>query len=226
MRRATAVVTTALTAVLLTACTGGDDAPDDTAGPTSSDATTSPVPDASAPVTGDEPVAGGATEECLQGTWRLDLAAMQDDLRRMLVDAGDDQGSVEVVVDGTSSYEFAAGGEFRAAVDSTSAMAISADGTELSSSSRSVGDLTARWSLAGDQLTVSDVDSSGLEVTTTGTIDGEDLDVPDGSAEDAIEALPPTVSTATCSAGTLTLVSAIQEDESSEPVSITWTLRR
>ncbi|MBO0923195.1 hypothetical protein J1G44_01695 [Cellulomonas sp. zg-ZUI199] len=224
MRRATATVLTAATALLLAACTGGGDAPST---PTTAGATTQSPGATAAPTTGDdEPVAGDAVQDCLLGTWRLDLAAMQDDLRGLLTAAGNDQDAVEVVVGGSSTYEFAAGGRFGATVDSTSSMTIAADGAELSSSSRSAGDLTGTWSLTDDQLTISDVDTSGLRVTTTGTLDGEELDVPDGAAEDAIEALPPTVSTATCSPSTLTLVSTLQADESSEPTTLTYTLRR
>lgn len=222
-RRPTALAASAVTVLLLSACTGDTDpAPDAT--------TAGPTPPASAAATSDpadeEPVAGGVTEECLRGTWRLDLAAMQDDLLRMFESAGDDQGAVDVTVDGTSTYEFADGGAFTADVDSSSAMRMSADGVELTSESRSTGDLTGRWALAGDQLTISDIDSSGLDVTTSGTLDGEELELPEGSAEDAIEALPPTASTATCSASTLTLVTSLQSDESSEPVTMAYTLRR
>ncbi|MCC2315434.1 hypothetical protein [Cellulomonas xiejunii] len=220
-RRPTALAASAVTVLLLSACTGDADADPDatTAGtpPPSSAAATSDPAD-------EEPVAGGVTEECLLGTWRLDLAAMQDDLRRVLGAAG--EGAVEVTVDGTTTYEFADGGAFAADVDSSSAMTMSGDGVELTSESRSTGDLTGRWALTGDQLTISDVDSSGLDVTTSGTLDGEDLELPEGSAEDAIEALPPTASTATCSASTLTLVMSLQPDESSEPLTMAYTLRR
>lgn len=222
-RRHTALAASTVAVLLLSACTGDADAGRDegTAGttpPPSATATSDPADD--------EPVAGGVTQECLLGTWRLDLAAMQDDLRETFEAADDDQGTVEVTVDGTATYEFADGGTFTADVDSSSAMTMSADGSELTSTSRSTGDLTGRWTLAGDQLTISDIDSSGLDVTTTGTLDGEELEVPEGSADDAIEALPPTASTATCSASTLTLVTSLQADESSDPVTMTYTLRR
>ncbi|MBF0687034.1 MAG: hypothetical protein IR158_04605 [Cellulomonas sp.] len=220
-RRPTALAASAVTVLLLSACTG-DTGPDAT--------TAGTTPPASAAATSDptdeEPVAGGVTVECLRGTWRLDLAAMQDDLLRMFESAGDDQGAVDITVDGTSTYEFADGGAFTADVDSSSAMTMSGDGVELTSESRSTGDLTGRWALAGDQLTISDIDSAGLDVTTSGTLDGEELELPEGSAEDAIEALPPTASTATCSASTLTLVASLQSDESSEPVTMAYTLRR
>jgi|GEM_PF-1467424 len=97
---------------------------------------------------------------------------------------------------------------------------------ELTSTSESAGDLTAAWELTDGTLTISGVDASGLEVTTTATMDGEALDLPEGSAEDAIEALPPTSSTATCDAGALALVTSMQSDEDTEPVTITYLLRR
>ncbi|MBO3094309.1 hypothetical protein [Cellulomonas dongxiuzhuiae] len=222
-RRPTALAASAVTVLLLSACTGDTDADPGAA-------TGGTTPPSSAAATSDpgdeEPVAGGTTEVCLRGTWRLDLAAMQDDLRETFEAADDDQGAVDVTVDGTATYEFADGGTFTADLDSSSAMTMSADGSELTSTSRSTGGLTGRWALAGDQLSISDIDSSGLDVTTSGTLDGEELEVPKGSADDAIEALPPTASTATCSTSTLTLVTSLQADASSDPVTMAYTLRR
>jgi hypothetical protein len=216
VRRTPALAVTAATALLLAACTAGSDDPTTPTGTgPSAGAAASPAPPA-------EPLPP-ATAECLAGTWRLDLAAMQDDLAQLFAAA---DGEVEVEVAGTSTYDFAADGSFTATVDSTSGMTMRSDDTELTSRSESSGDLTGAWSLAGDQLTISDVDSSGLDVTTTATMDGETLDVPPASPEDAIEALPPTLSTATCADGTLVLAAALAQDEDSDPVTITYTLRR
>jgi len=225
VRRATTLAATAATFLLLAACTDGGGAADPSA-PVTAGADARTPGGTAGPGADDEPVAVDAVPDCLLGTWRLDLEAMQDDLRGMLTGAGTDPDAVEVVVGGSTTYEFAPEGRFDATVDSTSSMTIAADGAELSSSSRSAGDLTGTWALAGDSLTISDVDTSGLRVTTTSAMNGEELDVPDGSAEDAIEALPPTASTATCSPSTLTLVSSLQADESSEPITLTYTLRR
>ncbi|MCC2335536.1 hypothetical protein [Cellulomonas wangsupingiae] len=233
MRRTPAVTVTALTALLLTACTGGDREAAPSGGATPADASAGASADASpgAPADaggGTQPDApfDGGTEQCLVGVWRLDLAAMQDDLSTMLAGGGEAAGDVEVEVEGATTYEFAADGSFAAAVDSSSSMTLSSDGEELTSSTASTGDLTGVWSLAGDVLTISDVDAAGLDVTTTAALGGESIDVPPGSAQDAIEALPPTVSTVTCGTATLTLATATVADEDSDPVSLTYTLRR
>ena len=224
MRRTPALTVTALTALLLSACTGGEAAPG--VGATPADTGAGATADAGGGTQPDAPFDGG-TQECLVGTWRLDLAAMQDDLRTMLAGGGGEAaGDVEVEVEGATTYEFAADGSFAAAVDSSSSMTLSSDGEELTSATASTGDLTGAWSLAGDLLTISDVDAAGLDVTTTATLGGESIDVPPGSAQDAIEALPPTVSTVTCGTATLTLATATVADEDSEPVSLTYTLRR
>lgn len=206
-------------ALLLVGCTGGADAPDGpdaSTGAPSTDAATPAAPAAS-PL---PPVEGGASPECLAGTWHLDLAAMQQDLQATTGEG------VEVVVEGTTTYEFADGGVLRAEVDSTSGVTMSAGGERLTSSSRSTGTLTGTWSLDGDQLVVSDVDTSDLEVTTTATTDDEDVDVPAGSAEDTIGVLPPTLSTVGCSADRASLVSTLVTDEEGEPVTLTYPLHR
>lgn len=205
-------------ALLLAACTGGADAPDggSTSGTTPSAAATPAAPAAS-PL---PPVEGGATPECLAGTWQLDLAAMQHDLQAVTGDG------VEVVVEGTTTYEFADGGVFRAEVDSSSGVTMSAGEDRLTSTSRSTGSLTGTWSLDLGQLVISDVDTSDLEVTTTATTDEGDVDVPAGTADDAIGVLPPTLSTVGCSPDRASLVSTLVTDEEGEPVTLTYPLHR
>lgn len=223
MRRTSALALTTTTALLLAACTAGGTPDAGTAadGPT---AAATPGGDAAAPTApeADEPLAP-ATPECLLGTWELDLTAMQDDLRRSVAGGGD---AVQVDVAGTATYVFAEEGRFTATVDSTSSMTMSADGSELTSTSASTGDLTGAWSLEGGVLVISDVDTADLTVDTAATMDGEDLDVPAGTAQDAIEVLPPTSSTASCGPDRLALVMTLQEDEDAEPVAVTYTLRR
>ncbi|UZN02422.1 hypothetical protein [Cellulomonas sp. S1-8] len=230
MRRTSALALATTTALLLTACTAGSqdgDEPaattDGTTPATEAPATEAPAGEApAADASDDEPLAP-ATAECLLGTWELDLAAMQDDLRRMASAGG---GAVTVEVTGTSTYEFAEGGRFTSTVDSSSTVAMSADDSDLTSSSVSTGVLTGAWALDADSLVISDVDTSELEVATTATLDGEDLEVPDGTPEDAIEVLPPTASTASCGADRLTLQMSVLQDEDADPVSITYVLRR
>ncbi|WP_152667248.1 MULTISPECIES: lipocalin family protein [Cellulomonas] len=222
VRRTPALAVTAAAALLLTACTGGADDPT-SPGPTGPSGGSAGEASSAPEAVPAEPLPP-ATAECLAGTWRLDLAAMQDDLAQLFAAADDD--AVEVTVSGTSTYEFEADGSFAATVDSTSGMTMRSDETELTSRSESSGDLTGAWSLDGDRLTISDVDSSGLDVTTTAEMDGETLDVPPGAPEDAIEALPPTLSTATCSDDTLVLAADLTQDEGGDPVTISYTLRR
>ena len=211
---------TLLTVVVLAACTAGGDAAPSPSGTAAADA--SPDASATAPPPPDEPLAP-ATAECVQGTWTLDLEAVQDDLRRVLAGNG---GAVELDVAGTTTYELVAGGEFRAAVDSSSSVTFAGDDGDLTSTAASSGDLTGVWSLEGDTLVISDVDTADLDVTTTASLDGEPVDVPAGSAEDSLEALPPTTSTASCGPARMTLVSTLVQDEDAEPVTITYTLRR
>lgn len=219
-RRPTLALATT-TVLLLTACTTQDAPAPAATDPGSPDAATA-APTA-APAPADEEPLAPATAACLLGTWQLDLAAMQDDLRRVLAPGG---GGVEVEVAGTTTYTFADGGAFSSAVDSSSTVTMSADGTALTSSATSAGDLTGTWALDGPTLVISDVDTSDLTVDTAATLDGEAVEVPAGSAEDAIEVLPPTSSTATCGPDRLALVMSLVQDEDAAPVEVTYTLRR
>ncbi|MFC0644968.1 hypothetical protein [Cellulomonas phragmiteti] len=220
MRRTRALAVTAAATLLLTACTASDTPTPDATGTTAPGATPA-APDAPPP--GPLPTAA-ATDDCVVGTWRLDLAAMQGELRDLVAGSGD--GEVEVTLDGTTTYEFEVDGRFTAAVDSSSSVAMSAGGDELRSTSASAGDLEGTWVLADGVLTIADVDPQDLDVTTTATLGGDPLDVPAGSAEDAIEALPPTSSTATCSPDALALTASPPADAGGDAVGITYVLRR
>ncbi len=229
MRALPALAAAATAALLLTACTGGDDdatpAGTATGGASTSDdgAATDGDDGSDAGSAPEEVVVGGASEDCLAGTWELDLAAMQGDLRSLFTDT---DGSVDVHVEGTTTYEFTPGGAFAATVDSSSSMTMSAQDDDLESTTVSSGSLAGAWSLAGDQLTISDVDTSGLDVETSATMNGEELELPAGSAEDAIEVLPPTLSTVGCSADRLSLTTTLSTDEDDEHVDVVYTLRR
>lgn len=221
MRRAPVLLLTATTALVLTGCTGGDgdDSPPAAPQATADSATGA----ATAPAEPDEPLEP-ATAECLAGTWDLDLPALTAALQALVADS-----DIEVTLTGSATYEFAPDGGFAADVDTSSDMTSAADGTELRYETTSSGDLRGTWSIDGDQVVVSDVDPGGLEVTRRGELDGEEIDVPpqDGDTVQAlVEGMPPTSATASCGESRATLVMPLVEDEDSEPVEITYTLRR
>lgn len=219
MRRTATLVLATATAALLTACTGGDTPP----GPSATVPATSPAADTGATLaaTPDAPLAP-ATAECLQGTWQVDLDALRADLLRSV--GGADAG-VEIAVSGTTTYEFGAPDGLVVTVDSTSSVTLADEGSSLESTSVAAGTLRGTWTLDGTTLVVSDVDAAGLDVTTTASLDGDDVETPD-SPDDAIGAMPPTTSTASCGPDRAELVATLQQDEDSEPVTVTTTLRR
>ncbi|WP_309135532.1 hypothetical protein [Cellulomonas sp.] len=219
MRRSLALATAAATALLLTACSGGDDAAEPEAGAGSSASADAPAEDA-----GDDAPAGGGDEECVLGTWDVDTDAMAQSMQELL--GGAEVGDMQMTLDGTMSYEFAEGGTFTATSDMTSGVTMSAEGMEMVTDSTSEGTMTGSWAVAGDQLTLSDLDTSGLTVTTSGTVNGEPLEIPEGSTEGMMAAAPPTTSTITCTDDTLTLVTTSEAVEGVEPISSEITLRR
>lgn len=219
MRRPLALATTAATALLLTtACTGGggEAAPTSSGSPSASAAQEQPAEDAPA----------GASAECILGTWDMDTAALEESMAQLFALGGDETSSMDMTITGTGTYEFAEGGAFSTTSDMTSGVTISAEGMEIVTEGTSTGTMTGTWALEGDQLTLSDLDTSALTVTTTGTMNGEEIAIPEGSAEGAIQAAPPAASTVSCTEDTLTLTTTSAVDESSEPLSISYTLRR
>ncbi|QGQ18577.1 hypothetical protein GC089_04090 [Cellulomonas sp. JZ18] len=220
MRRPLALATTAATALLLTtACTGGGEAEPTASGSPSesASATAEETPDAAA---------GGASEECILGTWQVDTAALQESMAQLFALGGEELSGMSMTVTGEGTYEFAEGGAFSTTSDMTSGVSMSVEGMEIVTEGTSTGTMTGTWALEGDQLTLSDLDTSGLTVTTTGTMNGDPIDIPEGSAEGAMQAAPPTASTVACTEDTLTLTTTSALDESSEPLSISYTLRR
>lgn len=215
MRRSPAPTLAATTLLLLTACTGGD--------VTSPDAGTTAGAPADAPADAGEPLEP-VTAGCLVGTWQLDVAALQAELRALVADSG-----VEVTLDGEATYDFADGGGFRVTAGTTATVTSSADGSTLTYETTTAGDADGTWSATDDQVVVSDVDPRDLDVTRRATMDGEDLDVP-ASSDDPLatllEGLPPTSSTGACGADRATLAMPLVQDEGSEPVVVTYTLRR
>lgn len=224
MRRPLALAATAATALLLTtACTGGGDEP----APTSSGSSTaSSTPTAEETADADAGAAAGDLQECILGTWNVDTAAMQEAMTELLAVGGEDLGDMQMSITGEGTYDFAEGGAFSSTADMSSGVTMSAEGMELVTESTSTGTMTGSWSLEGDQLTLADLDTSGLTVTTTGSMNGEPLDIPEGSTEAAMQAAPPSASTVTCTDDALTLTTTSAVDESSEPMSLTYTLRR
>ncbi|MFS0704898.1 hypothetical protein AB6N23_10285 [Cellulomonas sp. 179-A 9B4 NHS] len=221
MRRPLALAATAATALLLaTACSGGGDEP----APTSSG-----TPDASsaaAEPTADAGADAGDLAECILGTWDVDTAAMQESMDALLATGGAELDAMQTTITGEGTYDFAEGGAFTGTADMASGVTMSAEGMEIATQSTSTGTMTGTWAVEGDQLTLADIDTSGMTVTTTGTMNGEPFDIPEGSTEAAMDAAPPTASTATCTADTLTLTTTSAVDESSEPLSLSYTLRR
>ncbi|QCB92807.1 hypothetical protein [Cellulomonas shaoxiangyii] len=228
MRRPLALAATAATALLLTtACTGGGDDPAPTASGSSASSTPSAEETGDAEETPDAgAAAGGDLQECILGTWNVDTAAMQEAMTELLAIGEEEVGDLQMSVTGDGTYDFAEGGAFSSTANMSSGVTIAAEGMEIVTESTSTGTMTGSWTLEGDQLTLADIDTSGLTVTTSGSMNGEPLEIPEGSTEAGMEAAPPTASTVTCTDDTLTLTTTSAVDESSEPVSLSYTLRR
>lgn len=210
MRLTRALVPAAVAALALAGCTG-----DDLDGPTDVTPSVGLTP---APSASPGPFEG-TTAQCLVGTWWLDVTQLQEPLRALLGDDG-------LTLAGAARWQFAEGGAFAAEVDSARDLDVSVEGGALSSRTVFRGDATGTWRLEDDQLYVEELATDGIEAETTATLGGEAVEVPDGSPDDAVEVLPPTLSAVVCDNAELSLASTIGTDEDAQPITLTYTLRR
>lgn len=207
MRRTRALALAAAAALTLVGCTDEVPTDDATAGRLSPAPSASPGP------------FEGTTAQCLVGTWWLDATDLQGPLGALL-------GGDGLTLAGAARWDFAEGGAFTADVDSARDLDVTTADGALESRTVFRGEVTGTWRLDEDQLVVEEVVTDGLEVATTATLDGDPVEVPDGSADDAVEVLPPTLSQVTCDSAELVLASTVGTDEDAQPVTLTYTLRR
>lgn len=179
MRRLTRTIATPLALgglLLLGACTA-DEAPTDD--PTASQPADQET-DAPADDDGDD-VASGGGEGCLEGEWAADTTAMAE---RLLSNPTFAQMDPEVDVTGATTVTLADGVMTSVYDDNRVQLTMSLEGQEFVTETVMDGTTTGDYTVEGDVLTVTDVDITGAEITTTTTVNGEAIEVPDlGDAE-------------------------------------------
>ncbi len=121
---------------------------------------------------------GGAGAECLVGTWVVDRQSVIDAaVASLALGAGADY-TPEVTVTGDAYLSFAADGSMRTEYQQQKAeLVIPVSGQEIRSVGTMNGVLVGRYSVAGSDVTTSDLDASAVTYDLTGTIDGTPYDV-------------------------------------------------
>ncbi|NCT92159.1 hypothetical protein GXB85_14530 [Cellulomonas sp. APG4] len=158
--------------LLLGACSAGETLePDDEATPSAE--ATEEAPEA------DEDGDGGTTEAsggaaCLEGDWSVDLDSL---LEATLSAPGLEALEPEIEVTGDSTVTFADGTFTAAYDDQVTSMSWAMEGQEFSTVSGFDGELTGTYEATDAEVTLSDLDASGVTLTNTTSINGEEVDL-------------------------------------------------
>ncbi|KGM11911.1 hypothetical protein [Cellulomonas bogoriensis] len=153
------------TVLALTACAADPEATDPTEPPT--DAETGDT-EAQAPAGGDVDPA------CLQGSWDTDLERLLE-----VQTAGVEVDDYEHEFSGSAVLTYDDGTMIREADELEVTQWFSVEGQQMESWMREHGTVTGTYTLDGDRLEISDLDSSDIEVQTRTEIEGEEVPAPE-----------------------------------------------
>lgn len=121
---------------------------------------------------------GGAGAECLVGTWVVDRQSVIDAAVASLALGAGEELTPEVTVTGDAYLSFAADGSMRTEYQQQKAeLVVPVGGQEVRSVGTMNGALVGRYTVAGSDVTTSDLDASAVTYDLTGTIDGTPYDV-------------------------------------------------
>lgn len=191
----TAATPLALGALLvLTGCTAGGEEP----GPTESAAGTETSESAEpAPEETEDAEEGTASEGagCLDGTWNTDLTAVADAMKSV---PGFEELNPVIEVTGTSTVTFDGSTMTTEYVDQVSSVTIDVNGAPMTTRTSMDGTLLATYAATDTEITVSDVDLSGVTITNTSIVDGQETEVPGLESAEASGIPLGGVSTYTC----------------------------
>ncbi len=215
-RRSAAVVAPlAALALLLGACSGGDDPADDepsTETSTPAEETTEPTEDAE-----DDDAGASEGAACVEGTWVSDPAAQAEQTTAAL---GMSELGAQATVTGDSVTTIEGTGMTTEYRDQVVEVSWELEGQEFRMVNSWTGTLTGTIEVTDDQVVISDVDAGALEMTYETYVNGELLDVP------GLEDIPLTgfaaggTSTYTCSGDELRLTPVVEGTDTSALVTV------
>ncbi|WP_250445219.1 hypothetical protein [Actinotalea sp. C106] len=188
--------------VLLAGCSGDTDTET-----TPTDEETTPVEE---PAETEEPAAAAGGDDCFEGEWTADLEAMRD---ATLSAPGLAELDPEVEVSGESWVTYADGVMTTEYDQQTTELAMSLEGQEIVSTSVYDGTMTASYTAADGTLDVTEVDMSGVEISTATTVNGEAIEVPDLKDLDTMGMDLGVSSTYTCDGDELSLTPQVEGAE-------------
>lgn len=189
--------------LVLTGCTAGGEEP----GP--SESTSGSETSESAEATPEEDEEAAATDDagCLDGTWNTDVDAVAE---AMTAVPGFEEMNPVIEVSGSSTVTFEGGTMTTEYVDQVSSVTIDINGAPITTKTAMDGTLLASYSATDTEITVSDVDLSGVTITNTSVVNGEETVVPGLESAEASGIPLGGVSTYTCTDDTLELMPQVE----------------
>ena len=171
--------------LVLGACSAGEtlEEPEESATPSEDAVEDEPTSEED---TGSEDTAAtGASQgaACLEGDWEVDLESILD---ATLSAPGLAELAPEIDVTGTSTVTFADGAFSTAYTDQTVTMSWAMEEQEFSNVTAQDGTMTGTYEATDTEVTMSDLDTSGVTFTNVTTINGEEVDL--GAADAAQDA--------------------------------------
>lgn len=213
-RRSQVMLAPALGVLLLAGCSGGGGDPEPTASPEDVVAETtepSESPD------DDDAAAGSVGAACLEGDWDADI----DTIRANAVTVpGLAELNAVAAVTGTSTTSFDGGTMTTVYRDQQTELSWSIEGQEFRTFTEYDGTIVGAYTATDSDLTITDVDTSGLVFDSSTIVDGEPFQLP--GIEESIEegfALGGT-STYTCTGDELRIQPVVEDVDTSNFVSV------
>lgn len=197
---------------LLTACSG--QSPDDT-GTGSGTSTEAPADEENE----EEAPADLTGAECLEGSWLGDSEAMRE---AALSAPGVGELNPTIEITGESVTTFDGGTMTTEYQEQESMITLELEGQEFVSSTSYDGTVTAAYTATDTEVTVTDIDTSGLTASSSSLVDGEEIEVPGLDEVENMGIELGGTSTYTCEGDTLTMEAQYE----GEPTGIVQTLTR
>lgn len=191
--------------LVLVGCTGGGDpAPAESAG-ASSESPSDKGDKSPQPEEDEAATAGGP--ECLEGTWDADLQAAADAMGSM---PGIGELNPVIEVTGSSTVTFDGSTMTTEYVDQSSSVTIDVNGAPMTTRTSMDGTLTASYTATDGEIEVGEVDLSGVTISNTTIVDGQETEVPGLESAEAAGVPLGGVSTYTCTDTRLELVPQVE----------------
>jgi hypothetical protein len=124
--------------------------------------------------TGDDGATSSGGAACVEGDWEVDLASVLD---ATLSAPGLAELEPEIDVTGESTVTFADGEFTTEYAEQTTSLTWAMEGQEFSSTTTYDGRLTGTYEVTDAELTMSELDTSGVTFTSTTTVNGEEIEL-------------------------------------------------